>query len=417
MYNRLSRLPWLLRGEAEERKFAPFSYVKGEFFFSGDYESATDNLNFHVQRALLEELLVGAEWVPDSVKKLALESQSLILEGPGIMARQRRGQLMGNLLSFPLLCLVNYLAFRWYSGDYNGELPVRVNGDDIVFRAPRAVGERWAAGVSGAGLTLSIGKTMVCDRYFTLNSCLFRGEGSGCKRLRVVRATALGLRPGRSPVESLAGRWSRLLKDFPAGRARKIVLANHFLKINSYLIVSSRRSVTRGLQMRVPPESIVSSGLWPRECFYLSFPAELPLPLSPEAREKCRVPPGWVSRRVENVTKEMLEVSKGVAGAFVEMSWTLPEGGREEFDWVSEVRVSGPSYTARSKSRLLRSSRLLHLSARNTKRYLKPGVQRDRWVTCPHEVIRECTPRGKRLWLPTEFVTNLLGAWQREGSE
>jgi len=420
MYDRLSRFDWLLRGEADARKFSPFCYRDGEAFFSGDYESATDNLNFHFQRALLQEVLAACTWVPDSVKKLALDSQSLILEGPGIMARQRRGQLMGNLLSFPLLCLVNYLAFRWYSGDYKGSLPVRVNGDDIVFRARPEVGRRWAAGVAGAGLTLSVGKTMVSDRYFTLNSTLFRGGAKGAKRLRVVRASALGLRPGANPVESLAGRWKRLVKDFPSRKWRE-VLATFFLKYNSWTIVRSRRSISRGLALSVPPGAVVSAGLWPREAFYLSFPKELPLPLSPEARVKLRVPEGWVCRRVEEITKEIKDESARVGPEFVSLAWTkAPEGSAEDFSvraWLESVRVSGPTYVVRSRSRLLRSSRLLGLSPTNTKRFLKPGVLLDRWETCPHVVIRECIPRGKPVWLPAEFATGLSQRFVKESGD
>jgi len=50
---------------------------------------------------------------------------------------------------------VNYLGFLWYTGDLGGSLPVKVNGDDIVFRARPEVIKRWKAGVCGAGLTLS----------------------------------------------------------------------------------------------------------------------------------------------------------------------------------------------------------------------------------------------------------------------
>ena len=55
------------------------------------------------------------------------------------------GQLMGSPLSFPILCTINFVAYktalRRYvkakGGDWTkcSNLPVRVNGDDILFKA------------------------------------------------------------------------------------------------------------------------------------------------------------------------------------------------------------------------------------------------------------------------------------------
>jgi hypothetical protein len=54
---------------------------------------------------------------------------------------ESEGHLMGNLLCFVLLCLENYCAFRWVFGP---EVPVRINGDDIVFRAKEEDYKKWA---------------------------------------------------------------------------------------------------------------------------------------------------------------------------------------------------------------------------------------------------------------------------------
>jgi len=63
------------------------------------------------------------------------------------------GQLMGSLLSFPLLCLQNYIAFRWV---FPASVPVKINGDDIVFRSTLDQFDRWSAVVGQLGLRLSL---------------------------------------------------------------------------------------------------------------------------------------------------------------------------------------------------------------------------------------------------------------------
>jgi hypothetical protein len=65
MYNHLSRFPWLLRGDAKPSKFKDFSTVPGEVFVSGDYESATDNLNQGVQKEILRLILQQCTSVPN----------------------------------------------------------------------------------------------------------------------------------------------------------------------------------------------------------------------------------------------------------------------------------------------------------------------------------------------------------------
>jgi len=212
-------------------------------------------------------------------------------------------------------------------------------------------------------------------------------------------------------VESLAGRWKRVIRDYPCGRRRRIIIATHFLRWNSGAVVASRRSLTRGLDVTVPPEALVSSGLWSRECFYLGLPSEKPLPLTPEARVRMRIPVGWELRRVENITREIAERQKEIGPEFVSLAWTKasPEVEKEfcmsRREWRELVVTSAPTYV-RPRRRLLRVSRLLNLSVANTKRYLKPGIlQGGRWVTDPHEVTRVSRPSGKRVWLPTGFLS------------
>jgi hypothetical protein len=113
---------------------------------------------------------------------------------------QTNGQLMGNILSFPILCIVNLCTYlladsrmdpgstvtpirRWLN-DYrtHGWLPdakdfnslaVLVNGDDILFQARPDFYETWLAATSEFGFKPSVGKNYYTPHFLTVNSQMF----------------------------------------------------------------------------------------------------------------------------------------------------------------------------------------------------------------------------------------------------
>lgn len=102
---------------------------------------------------------------------------------------QTNGQLMGSILSFPLLCMINAAVFRHAAEIYHEEVTgerinllmsecserygLRVNGDDILFVAPLRLIEIWSELVATIGLELSVGKNYVHPSVFTINSQMF----------------------------------------------------------------------------------------------------------------------------------------------------------------------------------------------------------------------------------------------------
>jgi len=299
MYSHLSRFDWLLRGDAKAARFKDFSPVEGEVFVSGDYESATDNLNADLQKAILSELLERSYSVPQGIREHALSvySSRLGYDGTNELFVQQRGQLMGQLTSFPLLCLVNYITFRY--SIRRDHVPVRINGDDIVFRATPAEVSRWERNVAKGGLTLSKGKTLVHSRAFTLNSTPFWSHRSGgAKLVGFVRSSALFPKGALSEqIESLNGRFYSACSGY-GGRRRSVVRAL-FLRRNQKPIHASRRSVTRGLGMAAGEQEIKDAGLWFRELYYLEQ-VEEPLLPSLDGRVPVRgwkqVPKAWLAK-------------------------------------------------------------------------------------------------------------------------
>jgi hypothetical protein len=200
-----------------------------------------------------------------------------------------RGQLMGSLLTFPVLCLYNYVCFRHLTRDPT--IPVKVNGDDIVFRARREVADVWLSGVTSLGLRLSIGKTLLSSSVFSLNSTFFRAREHGVSMLPVVRWAVL-LRPTESP-HGVAGGASSMCRGF-RGEAR-VRLQCLYLRRRSRALRATGRSVLRDLRCPVEPEALKRCGLLRREAFFLSLPA-CPLPTDFVRLKTPTLPEGW--RRV-----------------------------------------------------------------------------------------------------------------------
>jgi hypothetical protein len=290
LYDKLSERPWLLRGEAKPSRFRRFTRKDGEVFVSGDYESASDNLRVEVADVILDVLQSMSKVVPSSVWQAARDYLRCRIQYPDMnVPVESEGQLMGNLLCFPLLCLQNYLAFRWV---FPEEVPVKINGDDIVFRAPHADYLRWADFVSSVGLVLSRGKTLVSRDYFSLNSSFFWARVNTIPRyIPVTRVNAFV-----TPFEdwgSLAGSFRSFTRGFQ-GEAR-LCAEKIFLRRYKGQIKASGRSTRRGLGIGVSIEALKLVGLWKRECWYFdSVPAvQDVLPESPCRLKWSSVPPGW----------------------------------------------------------------------------------------------------------------------------
>lgn len=311
MYDHLSTTRWLLRGEAKPGSFRRFSRKKGEVFVSGDYESATDNLDARVCEVLLDVAQSSSYHVPSSVWLHARSTLHCMIRYPDLaVPLQSEGQLMGNLLCFPLLCLQNYCGFRYVFG---ADVPVKINGDDIVFRSTPEKFEEWSGFVASVGLKLSRGKTLVSENYFSLNSSFFWSRCSE-RPPRLVPVTRVGC--FTKPFEDW-GSLSGSLRSFTKGFRGEALLEAQTFYLKRFLrhIRQSGRSVRRGLRMQVSVEALQRSGLWRRECWYFeSVPASLDeLPISPSRLKWSRMPEGWkrVDATSAAVTRRVRFVSAG----------------------------------------------------------------------------------------------------------
>ena len=81
--------------------------------------------------------------------------------------RLQRGQMMGHILSFPLLCMINYSAS---SLDLPSGRFMRINGDDVLFPANRREYRQWEINTKNVGLKKSIGKNYYSRDMAMINS-------------------------------------------------------------------------------------------------------------------------------------------------------------------------------------------------------------------------------------------------------
>jgi hypothetical protein len=151
--------------------FLPFT---GQFH-SLDYSSATDFLNPYLSERAANAICTVVD-APDDIRILFLKALTgHTVEGE----KQVWGQLMGSVISFIILCLVNAAVIRkslelLHQKEFSlREIPATVNGDDGAVRAPAEYLPIWKDVASLCGLEPSIGKVYSHDTYLNINSTSF----------------------------------------------------------------------------------------------------------------------------------------------------------------------------------------------------------------------------------------------------
>jgi len=149
------------------------------FILSGDYQSATDNLNMDIMGTVLGELKKEFSNHPHLLKYIDFFGGKHWIDYPSWTklpsVLQQRGQLMGNLLSFPVLCIANAATLCHLRHQDLSELQACINGDDILFVDSDRHIRSWKRIASSMGLVPSIGKNFRDRSFGTINSqILFR---------------------------------------------------------------------------------------------------------------------------------------------------------------------------------------------------------------------------------------------------
>jgi len=186
LYNHISSFNWLVRGEVGEKDFLAVKNdrKKGESIISGDYASATDNIHVDVVETIIS-VIAEESLLSDEEREVLIGSFKCVtvVNKDGSLTPVMRGSMMGNLVSFPLLCLLNKACFEMSRPNHNCSKGCRLqrhchrvgrfNGDDCIFCGDQKFFQRWREITARFGLVVQEEKTGVSDRYGELNSQCF----------------------------------------------------------------------------------------------------------------------------------------------------------------------------------------------------------------------------------------------------
>jgi len=191
---------------------------------SGDYVSSTNRLHKWVSETISDRIMLrlgenipktDLEQLPNNfmgdLKKLMLTAltkhifvpfkahgDQVLVDGKPEIAEhetlpQTEGQLMGSIVSFPILCIANAalcrmalegaslvkrkekVVYRLTRKGTGSLAPLMVNGDDCLLKGPKGTLRNcWESICGFAGLESSVGKTYFSDSFCTINSTIFK---------------------------------------------------------------------------------------------------------------------------------------------------------------------------------------------------------------------------------------------------
>ncbi|APG77089.1 RNA-dependent RNA polymerase [Beihai narna-like virus 8] len=205
---------------------------------SGDYSAATDGLGSEINRLCIDAYCDAVQATPTERKiwRAVSGNHSIHYTGEKVADAvtasvgssdpflMENGQLMGSVLSFPLLCAINLVAYWAALEEFTGrrfqpnDLPVLVNGDDICFLANDAFYKVWQDWISRVGFTLSLGKNYISPDFVTINSESFMYSQRRCTFRRIgflntgLLIPSASIRPENRRMP-LTGKLQRLLSE------------------------------------------------------------------------------------------------------------------------------------------------------------------------------------------------------------
>jgi len=183
-------------------------------FASGDFSAATDNVKIQLTKMCFERIInrvactsgISGDEI-STFREVLYEHEIHYPTGYGEKALepvlQKNGQLMGSVLSFFILCLINLCTY-WHAVCPEvkrfQDLTVLVNGDDILFRCTPDEYQQWLDTLPYSGLTPSPGKNFYADAYCTVNSILFHVNEQRNGEVTTIPFYNVGMLLGQSKV-------------------------------------------------------------------------------------------------------------------------------------------------------------------------------------------------------------------------
>jgi hypothetical protein len=156
------------------------------WYLSGDYSQATNLIPSWISELVVNTISdclgLSSELRREFIAALTGHKISLNEE----VKDQKHGQLMGSVVSFPILCLINYALCRWvleldYGRTFNSRgrasstnfPPLMINGDDCVLRGSSQLENVWNTLCPYFGFQASPGKCYFSQEFLQINSLTF----------------------------------------------------------------------------------------------------------------------------------------------------------------------------------------------------------------------------------------------------
>lgn len=215
MASMIRRYDWCIFGRTvEEWLNSNPDFITGdEDFLSGDLESATDLFDGWFADQVIDHLVSLDD---DLTTDDSIQMKSFTTRAKFSSKTQTRGQLMGSVLSFPILCLVSLCAaIHRIEGDEILSLKknykkkdvriilenikkVGINGDDVIRRTNDG-GKQWEKNVELVAGRVSRGKSLLNPTHFTVNSELWikKTEETVSENVTIRPSLVLSLSDGR----------------------------------------------------------------------------------------------------------------------------------------------------------------------------------------------------------------------------
>jgi hypothetical protein len=373
LYNYISRFPWLLRGSPSNESF-PFAMDPGSFV-SVDFEAATDNLSVNVAERILGVALSRAQHIPVSLRRYCLASLRPRIYYPSedeeaIYPEEielSMGQMMGSLLSFPLLCLQTFFFYLWCEG-FTDLKPKElrsfdrclVNGDDLVFKTEHP--ENFFNEAETTMSKINRKKTGISDSYFNINSTLFSISKKG------ILNHVPFIRPAQFDLESPIDLGSRVREATRWLSKRSSLQSRSFEFLMTEATNIARRhgwSLWKsGFRGEKQYSWLKKRGHLRYEADIRSFGQELPAPSPPNDFKTEMIP---VPEHLRFLSREDCLQITGVYSAVYRLTCPMPQG-REKYSEKKELTGQRRDYKSMLR-RLERPKKFLGICFENGRRF------------------------------------------------
>jgi len=229
LYDHITSFGWCVRGDVTKGDFEVVAgdLRKGEYYISGDYTAATDNIYLEAVAVIVGEISRCPELSERERSVLLGSFENLQYKTSSCLVGEhypiKRGSMMGNLISFPILCLLNKSCWDIACdirerGDRTRK--GRFNGDDCMFCGDDAFFQTWSKVTSKYGFLVNEEKTGRSRRWLDLNSQTYDVRG----HLMVAKATLGFLRPNRKEPGDMLAEVVRSLVGFSERNKLEVVI-------------------------------------------------------------------------------------------------------------------------------------------------------------------------------------------------